>query len=68
MLRIPFVLLGDALLPVDVPLLQVRPDVGYLRPAVVDVAACLRGVVAVRTAVSRSVGSGRPRLARSMAL
>ena len=40
MLRIPFVLLGDALLPVDVPLLQVCPDVGYLRPAVVDVAAC----------------------------
>ena len=38
-LRIPFVLLGDALLPVDVPLLQVCPDLGYLRPAVVDVAA-----------------------------
>ena len=30
MLRIPFVLLSDALLPVDVPLLQVRPDGGYL--------------------------------------
>ena len=44
MLRIPFVLLGDALLPVDVPLLQVRPDVGYLCPAVVYVAAGLRGV------------------------
>ena len=39
MLRIRFVLFGDALLPVDVPLLQVRPDAGYLRPAVVDVAA-----------------------------
>ena len=44
MLCIPLVLLGDALLPVDVPLLQVRPDVGYLRPAVVYVAAVLRGV------------------------
>ena len=39
MLRIQFVLLGDALLPVDVPLLQVCPNVGYLRPAVVDVEA-----------------------------
>ena len=44
MLRIPFVFLNDALLPVDVPLLQVCPDVGYLRPAVVDVAAGLGGV------------------------
>ena len=44
MLRIPFVLLGDALLRVDVPLRQVRPDVGYLRPAVVDVAAGRGGV------------------------
>ena len=44
MLRIPFLLLGDALLPVDVPLLQVCPDVGYLRPAVVDVSAGLGGV------------------------
>ena len=44
LLRIPFVLLGDALLPVDMPLLQVCPDVGYLRPAVVDVAAGLGGV------------------------
>ena len=44
MLRIPFVVLGDALLPVDVSLLQVYPDVGYLRPAVVDVAAVLGGV------------------------
>ena len=43
-LRIPFVLLGDALLPLDVPLLQVCPDVGYLCPAVVDVAAGLGGV------------------------
>ena len=43
MLRIPFVLLGDALLPVDVPLLQVCPDVGYLHPAVVDVAAGFGG-------------------------
>ena len=39
MLRIPFVFLGDALLPVDVPPLQVCPDVGYLRPAVVYLAA-----------------------------
>ena len=46
MLRIPFVLLGDALLPVDVPLMQVCPDAGYLRPAVVDVAVGL-GVVGV---------------------
>ena len=44
MLRILFVLLGDALLPVDVPLLQVRPDAGYLRSAVVDVAAGSGGV------------------------
>ena len=44
MLRIPFVFLGDALLPVDVPLLQVCPDVGYLRPALVDVSAGLGGV------------------------
>ena len=44
MLRIPFVFLGDALLPVEVPLLQVCPDVGYLRPAVVYVAAGSGGV------------------------
>ena len=44
LLRIPLVLLGYALLPVDVPLLQVRPDVDYLRPAVLYVAADLRGV------------------------
>ena len=44
MLRIPFVLLGNALLPVDVPLLQVRPDVGYLRPAPVGLAAGLGDV------------------------
>ena len=44
MLRIPFRLLGDALFPVDVPLLQVCPDVGYLRPAVVDMSAGLGGV------------------------
>ena len=44
MLRIPFVFFGDALLPVDVPLLQVCPDVGYLRPAVVYLAAGLGGV------------------------
>ena len=47
MLRIPFVFLGDALLPVDVPPLQVCPDVGYLRPAVVYLAAGL-GVVGVQ--------------------
>ena len=35
MLRIPLVFSGDALLPVDVPPLQVCPGVGYLRPAVV---------------------------------
>ena len=44
MLRIPFVFLGDALLPVDVPLLQVCPDVSYLGPAVVGVSAGLGGV------------------------
>ena len=44
MLRISFVLLGYALLPVGVPRLQVRTDLGYLRPAVVYVAAGLRGV------------------------
>ena len=44
MLRIPFMLLGDALLPVDVPLLQVSPDVGYLHSAVADVAAGLGDV------------------------
>ena len=44
MLRIPFVFLGDALLPVDVPPLQVCPDVGYLRPAVVYLAVGLGGV------------------------
>ena len=44
MLRIPFAFLGDALLPVDVPPLQVCPDVGYLCPAVVYLAAGFRGV------------------------
>ena len=44
MLRIPFSFLGDVLLPVDVPLHQVCPDVGYLRPAVVYLAAGLGGV------------------------
>ena len=44
MLRILFVFPGDALLPVDVPPLQVCPDVGYLRPAVVYLAAGLGGV------------------------
>ena len=44
MLRLPFMFLGDALLPVDVPLLQVCPDAGYSRPAVVDVSAGLGGV------------------------
>ena len=44
MLRIPLVFLGDALLPVDVPPLQVCPDVGYLRPAVVYLAAGFGGV------------------------
>ena len=39
MLRIPPVFLGDALLSVDEPLLQVRPDVAYLCPAVVYVVA-----------------------------
>ena len=44
MLRIPFVFLGDALSPVDVPPLQVCPDVGYLHPAVVYLAAGFGGV------------------------
>ena len=44
MLRIPFVCLGDALLPVDVPPLQVCPHVGYLRSAVVYLAVGLGGV------------------------
>ena len=44
MLRIPFVFLGDALLPVDVPPLQVCPDVRFLHPAVVYLAAGLGGV------------------------
>ena len=44
MLRIPFVFLGDALLPVDVPLLQICLDVGYLRSALVDVSVGLGGV------------------------
>ena len=43
MLRIPLVFLGDSLLPVDVPPLQVCPDVGYPRPAVVYLAAGLGG-------------------------
>ena len=44
MLRIPLVFLGDALLPVDVPPQQVCPGVGYLRPAVVYLAAGSGGV------------------------
>ena len=44
MLRILSVLLGNALSPVDVRLLQVCPDAGFLRPAVLYVAADLRGV------------------------
>ena len=44
MTRISVMFLGDALLSVDVPLLQVCPDVGYLRSAVVYVVAGLRGV------------------------
>ena len=44
MLRIPLVFLGDALLPVDVPPLQVCRGVGYLRPAVVYLAAGLGAV------------------------
>ena len=44
MLCIPLVFLGDALLPVDVPTLQVCPGAGYLRPAVVYLAAGLGGV------------------------
>ena len=42
--RILLVFLGDALSSVDVPLLQVRPDEGYLRSAVVYVVAGLWGV------------------------
>ena len=44
MSRISLVILGDALLSVDVRLLRVRPDVGYSRPAVVYVVAGLWGV------------------------
>ena len=44
MLRIPLVFLGDALLPLDVPPLQVCPAVGYLCPAVVYLAAGFGGV------------------------
>ena len=55
MSRILLVLLGDALLPVDVPLLQVRSDVSYLRHAVVYVVAGVRGV---------GVGEGRQLLLR----
>ena len=43
MLRIPLVFLGDALFSVDVSLLQVRPDVDYLRSAVVYLVAALSG-------------------------
>ena len=41
--QISLVFLADALLSVDVPLLQVRPHVGYLRSAVVYVVWGLRG-------------------------
>ena len=107
MLSIPLVFLGDALLPVDVPLLQVWPAVGYLRPAVIwrrlsgvsvwrRIASCCfacqrswsmspravggrsssvwgccwkpQATASVRMAVSRSVGSGWMRPARSLAL
>ena len=44
MLRLPLVFLGDALLSVDVPLLQVCPDVSFWRPAVVYVVARWGGV------------------------
>ena len=44
MARISLVFLGNALLSVDVPLLQVRPDVGYVHIAVVYVLAGLQGV------------------------
>ena len=44
MVRMLLVFLGDALLSVDVALLQIRPDVGYLHSAVVYVVAGLRGV------------------------
>ena len=43
-LRILLLFLGDALLSVDVPLLQVRRDVSFLRPAVVYVVAGRGGV------------------------
>ena len=46
--RISVVILGDVLLSWDVPLLQVRPDVGYLRCAVVYVVAGLWGVGVVK--------------------
>ena len=44
MLRIPFLFLNDALLPVDVPPPQICPDVGYLCPALVYLAAGLGGI------------------------
>ena len=66
-LRIPFVFLGDALLPVDVPPLQVRPDLGYVCPAVVYLAAGFGGcrcggglpVVASHAEVMEHVPQGR---------
>ena len=42
--RISLMFLGDALLSMGVPLLQVRPDVGYLLSAVLNVVAGLWGV------------------------
>ena len=42
--RMSLVFLGDALLSVDVPLLQVRPDVGYLHFAVVYVVVGMQGI------------------------
>ena len=52
MSRILLVLLGNALLPLDLPLLQVHPDVGYLRPALGYVVAGFCGVSVWRRVAS----------------
>ena len=44
MSRIPLILLGGVLSSLDVPLLQLRPDVGYLRPSVMYMVAGLRAI------------------------
>ena len=41
---VSFMFLGDSLLSVNMPMLQVRPDVGYPHSVVVYVVAGLQGV------------------------